>query len=595
MKVSDYIISFLESYGVRDVFLLSGGGMMHLLDSLAQSDKIRKYYNLNEQATTFCADAYAQTCRKLGVCFVTTGPGATNAVTGAASAHIDSTPLLVISGQVRTDTMIGDRNVRQYGAQEVSIVSMVAPVTRYAVTIMQPQDVRYHLEKAVWLATHGRKGAVWLDIPLDIQGAQIEPERLRGFSPERELPAEPSPVSQEDIAQVYAMLRQAKRPVILAGSGVLQAEADAKIREFAARMGIPVLSSRRAKEAFPSEFDLYFGTPGSTAPRYANYILQNSDLLFSIGCGLRYTLTSYNERNFAPRAKKIINNIDPFEISKLEMTVEKSIVADAGSLLDRLLAQPQDPCRCADWLRYCRDSRERYALSKEFPDGTDTVDGYRFAAALSQYSLPEDLIIPSVSSSMGGYLNVAYRTRKGQRYLCPIGLGAMGSSLPAAIGACVASGKRRTILCEGDGSLQHNIQELALIKTYSLPIKILIENNGGYISIVNMQKNHFDGRLAGCNPASGVAFPALRDVAAAYGLRYERMESDDVLDEKMKLILSDDQPVLCEIIGSKTPRLLPAVRSRVLADGSMATSSMEDMFPFLPEGEHAENMRISEQ
>ena len=598
MKVSDYLISRLQGFGVKDVFLLSGGGMMHMLDSLAKNNNINKYYNLNEQATSFCADAYAQTTNTLGVCFVTTGPGATNAITGVASAHIDSTPLLVISGQVRTDAMVGDKKVRQYGAQEIGIIPIVESITKYAVTIMKAEEIRYHLEKAIYLATHGRKGAVWLDVPLDVQGAQIAPDSLKAFDPVAENLEPAGHVSDEDIHAVYELLKTAKRPVLLVGYGVIQAGAWRALMDFVRKIGVPVLSSYRAKGLLASNLDVnFFGCPSAIAPRYTNYILQNSDALLSIGCGLGYNLTVFNERNFAFGARKIINNIDPFEISKLDMKIEKAIVCDAGELLSKLM----DDLRFSalpdwiEWMDYCNNMRDKYPPQKEGESAvlSNAVDGYTLSQSLWRYSSNSDVIVASMTTYMGDYLCVPYIPKKGQLFVITLGLGAMGSGLPNAVAACIASGKKRTILFEGDGSLQHNIQELALIKTYGLPIKVIVESNGGYLQIKNMQNRHFEGRLAGCDSESGVRFPNLSEIAKAYGLRYEMIKNNNELDDKMNQILMDNEPFLVEVVGSQKPRVLPIVQSRILADGKMATASMEDMFPFLSEEEHAENMRIS--
>jgi len=598
MKVSDYLVSRLQEYGVKDVFLLSGGGMMHMLDSLARCSSINKYYNLNEQATSFCADAYAQTANTLGVCFVTTGPGATNAITGAASAHIDSTPLLVISGQVRTDTMVGGKKVRQYGAQEIGIIPIVESITKYAVTITKAEEIRYHLEKAIYLATTGRKGAVWLDVPLDVQGAQIDPSAMKAFDPAAENLGVAAYASDEDIQAIYELLKKSKRPVLLVGSGVIRAGAEQVLLDFIEKINIPVLSTRRARGLFTDRRNSkFYDCPSIVAPRYTNYILQNCDALISIGCGLRYTITVYNERNFAPRARKIVNNIDIYEVQKLDMDIERCIVCDAKELLKKLLKEDVFSSfpDYGPWFMYCKEMRDKYPLIKEGAVSPGVVDGYKLTDSLRYHSSDSDVVVPSSSSCMGAYLYVSYIPKYGQKFVYPVGLGSMGSGLPNAIGACVAAGKKRTILFEGDGSLQHNIQELALIKTYNLPIKIFAESNGGYLQIKNMQNRHFEGRLAGCTPESGVGFPNLCEIANAYGLRYETIKNNDELDSKMRQIMTNDEPFLVEVTGSQEPRLLPIVQSRILVDGKMATSSMEDMFPFLPEQEHADNMSISKK
>ena len=306
MKLSDYVVEFLRRREVQDVFLLSGGGIMHLLDSLAKEDRIHKYYNLHEQASGFAADGYAQYANKLGVVFATTGPGATNVVTSLASAYIDSTPLLVISGQVRRDTITTLAGVRQTGAQEVGIIPIVESVTKYAVTVMDPADIRYVLERAVYTALHDRPGTVWVDIPLDVQAAEIDPSSMRGYKPEEKAAA----VNAEDLKEIAAMLAAAKRPVILAGTGVMLAGAREAFVQMVNELQIPTVTSRRARRLFHRGGDRYFyGSTGMVAPRYANYVLQNADFLLVIGSGLRYYLTAYNDENFAPHARKVMVNI----------------------------------------------------------------------------------------------------------------------------------------------------------------------------------------------------------------------------------------------------------------------------------------------
>lgn len=592
MKLSDYIIQFLEKYGVRDIFLLAGGGIMHLLDSVAQSEKINKYYNLNEQATSFCADAYAQTNNKLGVCMVTTGPGATNAITGIASAHIDSSPVLVLSGQVRTNSMVGDTGARQMGAQEVDIISIVKPITKYAVTIMKAEEIRYHLEKAIYLAKHGRSGAVWLDIPLDIQAMQIQEETLIGFDPIKE--GYVKCINYEDeIKKIYLMLLAAKRPVILAGSGVFFADATEDFARLVNQLKIPVLSSAKFKHIVSKlDKDLFYGSVRSFAPRYTNYILQNSDLLIVIGCGLRYYMTAFNDKNFAPLAKKININVDITEINKLDIYFDIRIIGDAKNVIQQLNNNVKLYHNNIDeWKKYCYDIKQKYPVLKEIirkePERTDIWAVYEKAKKLFR----SNDVITTVCTSLcifPYYLD--FEPEKDQLLIQTCGLGAMGHGIPAAIATCIASGKRRTIMFEGDGALQHNIQELALISTYKLPIKLFIDSNQGYSQIYGMQNNHFKGRHAGCTPDSGVCFPNLEMIAKAYHIKYIGIKLASEIDEKVKEVLKDNQAVICEMF---TPIDFPTIlitKSRILEDGQMATSSLEDLYPFLPPEEHKSNM-----
>lgn len=588
MKLSDYVVEFLRQREVQDVFLLSGGGIMHLLDSLAKEDRIHKYYNLHEQASGFAADGYAQYANKLGVVFATTGPGATNVMTSLASAYIDSTPLLVISGQVRRDTITTLAGVRQTGAQEVGIIPIVESVTKYAVTVMDPADIRYVLERAIYTALHDRPGTVWVDIPLDVQAAEIDPSSMRGYKPEEKAAA----VNAEDLKEIAAMLAAAKRPVILAGTGVMLAGAREAFVQMVNELQIPTVTSRRARRLFHRGGDRYFyGSAGMVAPRYANYVLQNADFLLVIGSGLRYYLTAYNDENFAPHARKVMVNIHAPEVEKLRMTVEKTIIMDAGAFI----AAFSDLCRTCKmpdwqgWIAYADEMREKYpALSEVIPHADGLTDGYMVTKYINQYAGTDDVYVASPSAFAYGY-NV-YELHDGQEYICPVGLGSMGTGLPCAIGACIASGKKRTILGEGDGSLQHNIQELALLRQYDLPIKIFIDSNNGYRQIYTMQQTHFAGRFAGCTPESGVGMPNLRSIAEAYGLDYYEIVCADETEEIVRRALADDVPAIINMVSSPAVEFVPIIKSRIGADGKMISSKLEDLYPFLPEEEQRRNM-----
>lgn len=588
MKLSDYVVEFLRRREVQDVFLLSGGGIMHLLDSLAKEDHIHKYYNLHEQASGFAADGYAQYANKLGVVFATTGPGATNVVTSLASAYIDSTPLLVISGQVRRDTITTLAGVRQTGAQEVGIIPIVESVTKYAVTVMDPADIRYVLERAVYTALHNRPGTVWVDIPLDVQAAEIDPSSLRGYKPEEKAAA----VNAEDLREIAAMLAAAKRPAILAGTGVMLAGAREAFVQMVNELQIPTVTSRRARRLFHRGGDRYFyGSAGMVAPRYANYVLQNADFLLVIGSGLRYYLTAYNDENFAPHARKVMVNIHAPEVEKLRMTVEKTIIMDAGAFI-AAFSNLCRTCKMSDWqewIAYADEMREKYpALSEVIPHADGLTDGYMVTKYINQYAGTDDVYVASPSAFAYGY-NV-YELHDGQEYICPVGLGSMGTGLPCAIGACIASGKKRTILGEGDGSLQHNIQELALLRQYDLPIKIFIDSNNGYRQIYTMQQTHFAGRFAGCTPESGVGMPNLRSIAEAYGLDYYEIVCADETEEIVRRALADDVPAIINMVSSPAVEFVPIIKSRIGADGKMISSKLEDLYPFLPEEEQRRNM-----
>lgn len=591
MTVSEYIMDFLVENGIDTMFLISGGGMMHLLDAAKRQQGLELYFNLNEQASAICAESYAQFTRNFGVCMVTTGPGATNAVTGCAGAWVDSTPVMYISGQVKTEQMGQDRGLRIYGAQEIAIVPCVQPITKYAVTVRKADEIRYHLEKALYLATHGRKGPVWIDVPLDIQGTSINPEALEGYEPEE---VEEYCCSDDEIDGVIGLLNESDRPVILVGHGVVASKSQEAISELSNRIGVPTLATWRAKGIWGDEERLFMGSPGIPTTRYSNYVLQNADLVLIIGTRLNPAITAFNERHFAPHAKKIMVDIDSKEIEKLDIDFSMKIVSDAGIFINSLLEKVDkiiDKDRTC-WINYCIDIKNKYPLSKEvqpYPNG-NCVDGYLFAEKLSDRSTSDDVFVGSSSGRTCGISHMAYKLKKGQKFVTSMGLGSMGWCIPSAISCCIASKGKRTLVLEGDGSLQHNIQELQLIKTYGLPVKIFIYSNSGYASIFTMQRNNFNGRYAGCNEESGLQFPKLCDVANTYGLDYYYIRDNNQIDCILDEIMNNSNPCLCEINGNIEFDEIPKSMTIVNEDGTFSSSLLENLYPFVSEEEQCENM-----
>lgn len=596
MKVSDYIVRRLEEHGVKDVFLLSGGGMMHLLDSVFQSKAIHTWCNLHEQASAVCACAYAQAAGELGVCMVTSGPGATNAVTGAVDAWIDSEPVLVISGQAKTADLVGERNVRQCGSQEVNITAMTRPVTKYAVCIQDKTMVKYHLDKAIYLATHGRKGTVWVDVPLDIQGAQVEESELVEFDPAAEGLVSSFSISDEDMNEILEMLRAAKRPLVLVGKGVKAAGAGETLRAFCHDFELPALATWRGKMVFPDDDELYFGHAGNLGPRYANWILQTCDFLLVIGSRLNIGITAFNEPHFAFRAKRVMVDIDPNEIAKLDMEFAKTIVCDAAVFVSRLreCAAGMPRLDTANWLHFCRAAKEAYPVYLERqPTPQTQTNMYLFGHELSKRTSETDVIVQSPTGRSCTVIGLTYERKAGQVEIGSMGLGSMGFAIPDAIGACIACGKRRTITLEGDGSLQHNLQELGLIRGYELPIKLFIMNNNGYSSISVMQDNHFKSRHAGSTPESGVFLCDVRKLAALYDLNYYAIHGDSEIGPVLDQVMADDEPVVCEVFADRTFDEIPKTASRINPDGTMSSSMLEDLYPFLPREETEKWLRMA--
>jgi acetolactate synthase I/II/III large subunit len=598
MKVSDLISQFLVDNEIKDLFLISGGGMMHMLDSVARQQGLNLVFNMNEQASGICADSYAQFTNHLGACMVTTGPGATNAVTGCAGAWVDSTPVLFISGQCKIEHMGQLKGLRIYGAQEIAIVPVVTPITKYAVTVLRKEEIRYHLEKAVYLATHGRRGPVWIDVPLDIQGAQVDTDALMVFDPVKEGLVESTAVNTESISALYAMLNASKRPAVLIGHGVVAAQKQQGLRTLIETLNIPVLSTWRAKGVFGDEEPLFMGCPGIPATRFSNYVLQNADFLLIIGTRLNPAITAYDEAHFAANARKVIVDIEAAEIEKLNMPFEMKFVSNAGAFLDAMVKNQAEykPLNRSKWLNYCTMIKAKYPLhlEKQPFDNEGKVDGYLFADKLSDYSRTTDIFVGSSSGRTCGISHMAYRLKRGQRFVTSMGLGSMGWCLPSAIACSIAGGKCRTLLIEGDGSLQHNIQELSLINTYRLPIKLFVLSNNGYASIFAMQRNNFNSVFAGCNPESGLQFPAIENIAKTYDLAYYRMEYNNQIDALLRDIMKDDRACICEICASINFDEIPKSMTIANPDGTFQSSKLEDLYPFVDEAEQVENMPIWE-
>ena len=594
MKVSDYVAKFLVENGIKDLFSISGGGIMHLLDSVAKQKGLNIVYNLNEQATSICAESYAQYTNHLGAGLVTTGPGATNAVTGCAGAWLDSTPTLYISGQSKIEQMGQLKGLRQYGAQEIAIIPMVAPITKYAAIIMEKEKVRYHLEKAVYFATHGRRGPVWIDIPLDIQGGHVEEDSLIPFDPVKEGLVEEYTVEKSQISEVYNLLNASNRPAILIGHGVVAAGKDQLIRDISSRFKIPVLSTWRAKGIFGDNEELFMGSPGIPTTRFSNYVLQNTDFLLIIGTRLNPAITAYAEVRFAPDAKKIVVDIDEGEIEKLSIPFKMKIITHAGIFLDAFFRQRDEfiPRKRDKWLNYCTHIKNKYPLNKEVQPVSNEgkVDGYLFAEKLSGHSLVDDIFVGSSSGRTCGISHMAYKLKPKQRFISSMGLGAMGWCVPSALACSVAGGKKRTLVFEGDGSLQHNIQELALINTYKLPVKIFVFSNDGYASIMTMQRNNFSSRFAGCSQESGLNFPSLGRIAETYNLKYLYIGKNEEIDAVLKIAMADNDPVLCEVSGSINFDEIPKSMTIANPDGTFTSSLLENLYPFISEEEQKKNM-----
>ncbi|MGD0469017.1 MAG: thiamine pyrophosphate-binding protein [Terriglobales bacterium] len=607
MRLADYVMSFVAQQGVKHVFLVTGGGAMHLNDALARCSDLTFVCNHHEQAAAIAAENYSKATNNLGVALVTTGPGGTNAITGVVGAWLDSTPMLVISGQVkRADRMYRPDGtplgVRQRGSQEVDIVSLVKPITKYAVTIEDPQSIRYHLEKAAHLARTGRPGPVWIDIPIDVQAAPIEPDSdlMRGFdpaeSPHRD--QDDSVTQVRDVRDVIARLNQSERPFIFAGNGVRVSGAAAAFERLVRLLNVPVGLTWMAMDLLNDDDPLFVGRPGTVASRGANFALQNADFVLVIGARLDPPLMGWDPHQFARGAYKVVVDIDPAELRKLEGAIDKPICADARVFIDDMLQQGGSVVgkdRSA-WIQRCQDWKARYPIVLPEHRAPGLVSVYHLAEIIGQEVGPDDRIVSGSSGSAIEVFLLAYRARKGRRVFHTAGLGAMGFGIPASIGVCLGSGGKKTICVDGDGGFQLNIQELATIAHLQLPIKFFVLNNSGYASIRASQTNYFGGPNIGCSSETGVSIPDYRKVARAYGLKTAVIEGqgDDQSDLRaaVRRVLRGRGPVVCDVHVIPDEIRAPRVTSIQRPDGSFVSKPLEDLWPFLDRDEFARNMIV---
>ena len=605
MKLSDYVMRFVADLGVRHVFLVTGGGAMHLNASLAQCHRLQGVCNSHEQASAMAAEHYAKATGDLGVAMVTTGPGGTNAITGLAGGWLDSTPMLFLSGQVkRPDRMFAadgkPLGMRQLGVQEVDIVSIVQPLTKYAVTILDPTSIRYHLEKAVHIARHGRPGPVWVDIPLDVQAAPIDESALREFDPAELPPTFDAAPLPGQVRETIAALNVSERPLIFVGNGVRLARAEDRFRELWRRLALPVAATWCAADILSAEDPLYVGRPGTLAARGANFALQNCDFLLSIGARLDFAITGYAPEKLARAAHKVMVDIDPAEIRKLEPHIQTPVCADAGAFIAEMLRQVDGvtPKPRTAWKERCADWKTRYAVvlpEHRKPDSRVSI--YHLAEVIAEATTAEDVMVSGSSGSAIEIFIFAFPNRTGQRIYHTAGLGAMGFGLPGAIGDCIGSGARdgkprRTICVDGDGGFQFNIQELETVARLQLPIKFFVLNNDGYASIRASQANFFGSPQIGCDANNGLTVPDLCKVATAFGLPAARIENQQDLLGQVRRVIETPGPVVCDVMVIPDEIRGPRLSSKQLPDGSMVSLPLEDLWPFLDREEFRANMIV---
>jgi acetolactate synthase I/II/III large subunit len=597
VRLSDYIVSTLACRGIRHVFMVTGGAAMHLNDAFGRNRKIAKVFCHHEQSCAMAAESYFRVSNRMAAVNVTAGPGATNAITGVYGAYVDSMAMVVISGQSKRETLVRPTGLplRQLGDQEVDIVEMVKGVTKYAALIDDPMSIRYHLEIALHLATRGRPGPVWLDVPIDVQAAQIDTTALKGYDPSGDPACHGVSGPSPNVEEILRRMAEAKRPVIYAGTGIRLAGQYDLFLKLADRLGVPVVGAWNSNDLLPNDHPCYAGRPGTLGDRAGNFTVQNSDFLLILGCRMNIRLVSYNWSSFAPKAFKVMVDVDESEMQKPTLSIDLPVHADLGDFMPLLeqVSRGWAP-RHAEWLSWCRERVARYpVVLPEYWDLKEKVNPYCFMDRLSSF-LEEGEVIVCGDGTACVAAHQAIKIRRSQRLYTNSGCASMGYDLPAAIGAADALREKKRIIClAGDGSIMMNLQELQIIAGRRLPVKIFILNNTGYHSIRQTQGNFFPDNIVGCGTDSGLSFPDFGKVASAFGLPFERCTSHAELDVAIIRTLETEGPAVCELLLDLSQAFAPKLSSRKLEDGRMVTSSLEDMAPFLSREELAGNMILS--
>ncbi len=596
-KVAQIVADFLADKGVTDVFTITGGGAMHLNDALGHSPRLKCTYNHHEQACSIAAEGYARLTGKIAAVCVTSGPGGTNAITGVMGGYLDSVPMFVISGQVKRETTlwsVPDLKLRQLGDQEFPIVDAVSCMTKYAVMITEPNDIYYHLEKAWCLANSGRKGPVWLDIPLDVQAAPVEENELRHFEgseEEKEILAQEKPVYDDALTkEILEKISKAERPVMIVGEGIRFAGVKDKMLKVMDMLKIPVVTAWNAHDLVADDNPYYCGRPGTVGTRGGNFVMQGSDLILSMGCRLNIRQISYNFAGWSPDAYKIMVDIDEAELNKPTIKIDMKVHADVTDVLDSIIASGFDGGDThAEWLKWSRDVDAKYpACIPSYESKKSPINPYVFIDRFSKVLAEDDAVICGNGSACVVTFQ-GMHVKDETRLFTNSGCAAMGYGFPAALGCAVARGDKRTICVDGDGSFQMNIQEMQTVIYNQLPLKTFIINNNGYHSIRQTQTNLFKPPLVGVCEGNGVSFPDFSKVAYAFDIPYVKIDKEEDIEQVITNLLDSEGPYICEVFVDEKQNFEPKLSSKVLPDGRIVSPEPDDMYPFLSREEYESN------
>lgn len=587
-RVADLVMEILCDKGIRDCFAVVGGGAMHLDNALALNKDMNKYFNHHEQACAMAAEAYARLSGNLAVVCITSGPGGTNTLTGVMGAWQDSLPLLILSGQVRYETTIeaAGLSLRYRGVQEFDILNSVKNMTKYAVMVKDPLAIKRELCKAINIAMSGRRGPVWLDIPLDVQSVVVDEEALYKVEDREGLPK----VRIEELTRLMTRLKQAKRPCILAGNGIRNSHNIEAFRKLVDKLGIPVIGGAIAADAMYRDHKMFYGMSGSIGTRVGNFIVQNADVIVAMGCSMGYKMTGFAQEKFAPRAYIVVVDIDENEIKKPGIKINQWIDSDLGLFLEEALVAMEPIKVDEEWQNYCERLRDRFSPFEpgEKVEKDERVCAYYFWKIYEQYESSDSITILGNNTANSAKLQIGVK-QKDQRIIANNNCGAMGADLPEAIGAAVASGK--SVVCiTGDGSIMMNLQELQTIIHYRLPVKIVVFENNGYGAIRQTSKSFFDDVHIGCTPASGISFPSFQKIAEAFGYPYRLCKTNAEVNASLAWLFAEPEFALLEVSQKLDDPISPKIMSRLVSDGSFMTPALHDMAPFLEEKELAQFM-----
>lgn len=590
IKVANYISEFLVKNGITDCFMVTGGGAMHLNGALGHQDGLHCIFNHHEQGCAIAAEGYARYSGKIAAVCVTSGPGGTNAITGVMGSWLDSVPMFILSGQVKRETTtwsVPGLKLRQLGDQEFDIVHSVSNMTKYAVMVTNPLEIAYHLEKALYLALNGRQGPVWLDIPLDVQSAQVETDSLLHFDPAANNYWEMPLLKDSLIDTVIEKIENAKRPILLVGAGIRFSGAESRLLDLIQKLKIPTVVAWNSNDLIAFDHPYFVGMPGTIGTRPGNLAVQCCDLLINIGCRLNIRMIGYNHWDFAKDAFKIMVDIDPAELTKPTLNADIAVNADAGDFIEKLLSHEYSPVEAHQgWMKKCKELLKHFpVVLSEYHHTSAPINPYVFMEMLFDKLNCDDKIICGNGSACVITFQ-ACKIKEGQRMFTNSGCASMGYGLPAALGAAVADNRNRTICLDGDGSIMMNMQELATIAYNNLNVKIFLLNNNGYHSIRQTQANMFQSEFVGIDSQSGIGFPDFKLLSAAFGLQYFTLDSEENCGEVLDKALSGDAPCICEVVVDPKQNFSPKSSSKILPDGKIISSSIDDMYPFIDRDEY---------